>query len=220
VTDDRKEAAASGECAISGVPGTGAEIKLAFLDPADSKTGALRPTGNVVDMLDGIEASCTDTANPCIFIGAADLGVTGTELPDEISNNIPLLRRLEDSRRFGARSMKLCKEIQHAPRAVSKIARVSKAAKHRVLSGEVDIVARVMSDGQPHRSIPLTAASCTGVAAPLKGSVEEALLAPKRVEDGVLTRQLGVRVELVKLVRTRTKRATYAQPPCSAQRDH
>lgn len=193
VTRDRKEAVTGGECAIAGVPGPGAEIKISFLDPAGSKTGALLPTGNAVDQLDGIEASCIDAANPCIFIRAADLGMTGIELPDEISNNLRLLQRLEELRRLAAHSMGMCQQPQNAPRAVPKIAVVSKPAPHKILSCEdlgpddIDIVARVMSDRQPHQAIPLTAALCTGIAATVKGSVVEALLGPEMVKDGVLT---------------------------------
>lgn len=193
VTDDRKEAATSGDCTIAGVPGTGAEIKLAFLDPAGSKTGALLPTGNVVDKLDGTDASCIDAANPCIFVRAADLAVAGTELPDQLSNNISLLHRLEVLRRLGARAMGMCQQNQDASRAVPKIVMVTKPAKHEVLSGkdleegDVDIVARVMADCQPHRAIPLTAALCTGVAATVKGSLVEALLGSKRTKKRVLT---------------------------------
>ena len=35
-----------------------------------AKTGKLLPTGNVVDALEGIEASCVDAANPCVFVRA------------------------------------------------------------------------------------------------------------------------------------------------------
>jgi 2-methylaconitate cis-trans-isomerase PrpF len=193
VTGDRQEAATSGQCTIAGVPGTGAEIKLAFLDPVGSKTGALLPTGNVVDMLDGIEVSCIDAATPCAFVRAADLGVSGFELPDELSNNIPLLWRLEELRRLAAQSMGLCQQTRDTPRAIPKIALISKPAKHLVLSGEeleednLDVIARVMSDRQPHRAIPLTAALCMAVAATVKGSVVESLLRPKKVKDGALT---------------------------------
>jgi 2-methylaconitate cis-trans-isomerase PrpF len=193
VTDDGKEAATAGDCAIAGVPGTGAEIKLLFLDPAGSKTGSLLPTGNAIDKLDGMEASCVDAANPCVFIRAADLGITGTEFPDGMSENQPLLQRLEELRRLAAHSMRLCPRPQNATGHVPKIIIVSKPARHKLSSGEilepndVDIVARVMSDGKPHHTIPLTVALCIGIAATVKGTLVEGLLAPELVRDGVLT---------------------------------
>jgi 2-methylaconitate cis-trans-isomerase PrpF len=193
VTDDGKEAATSGECAVAGVPGTGAEIKLSFLDPAGSKTGVLLPTGSVADKLYGIEASCVDAANPCVFVRATDLGVDGIELPHEITKNSPLLHRLDLLRCLGAKAMGLCKGMEKMPRAVPKVVMVSKPAEHKVLSGEylatneVDIVARVMSHRQPHRAIPLTAATCTAVAATIKGTLVNVMLGAKVVREGALT---------------------------------
>ncbi len=193
VTDDRKEAATDGECSIAGVSGTGAEISLSFQDPAGSKTGILLPSGNAIDKLDGMEASCMDAANPCIFVKAADLGFNGTELPREISGNLPLLQRLENLRCLGAQAMGMCNDVQDAPRMVPKIATVSKPTTHKVVGGEdleqdnVDIVARVISDRQPHRAIPLTAALCMAVAATVRGSVVQTLVGLTKVKDGVLT---------------------------------
>jgi 2-methylaconitate cis-trans-isomerase PrpF len=193
VTDDRREAATSGGCTIAGVSGTGAGIKLSFLDPAGSKTGASLPTGNAVDDLLGIEVSLVDAANPCIFVRAGDVGALGAELPDQISDDTLLLRRLEELRRLGAHAMDMCAQPQDAPRTVPKIAMVSRPTKHSVLGGddlaqnEVDIVVRVISDRQPHRAIPLTAALCTAVAATIRGSIVDAMLGRKRVKDGLLT---------------------------------
>jgi 2-methylaconitate cis-trans-isomerase PrpF len=196
VTEDRRVAATAGDCAIAGVPGTGAAIELSFLDPAGSRTGALLPTGNAVDELDGIQASCVDAANPCVFIRAADLRLTGLELPDEMSNNWPLLRRLEELRRLAAHAMGLCQRPQHAAGHVPKIAIVSKPVWHNASRGDIllvpndvdiDIVARVMSDRKPHHTIPLTVALCIGVAATVKATLVEGLLAPPGLaEDGRL----------------------------------
>jgi 2-methylaconitate cis-trans-isomerase PrpF len=193
VTDDGKEAATSGDCVIAGVPGTGAQIQLSFLDPAGSKTGALLPTGNVVDKIDGTTVSCIDAANPCVFVGAIDVGVDGTELPDEFLKDAPLLHRLESLRCLGAEAMGMCDNPERSPSGVPKITMVSKPTKHKVLSGEylgaqeVDLVARVMADRQPHPAIPITVALCVGAAATVKGGVVEAMLGPKRAQEGVLT---------------------------------
>lgn len=193
VTHDGKEAATSGDCAIAGVPGTGAEIKLVFLDPAGSKTGALLPTGNAVDTFSGVEASCVDAANPCVFVRAADVGLGGAELPDDILRKSSLLHRLEEIRRAGAQVMGLCADMKMASRSVPKIAIVSKPTEHKILSGEklgtdkVDLIARVMADRQPHRAIPLTATVCAGIAASVQGSIVESLLRSKRVEGSMLT---------------------------------
>ena len=209
VTEDRKEAATAGDCAIAGVPGSGAAIKLSFLNPAGSRTGSLLPTGNAIDKLDGTPASCIDAANPCVFVRATDLGLTGPELPDDMSNNNNrplLLQRLEELRRLAAHAMGLCQRPQDAAGHVPKIAILSRQnlpVRHQQASrGEIpepndvdidididiDIVARVMSDRRPHHTIPLTVALCIGVAATVKGTLVQGLLAPRFArDDGMLT---------------------------------
>src|SRR5581483_8155115 len=78
--------AAEGDFALDGVAGTAAPIKLEFVEPGGAKTGRLLPTGAPVDRLEipglgRIEASCIDAANPCVFVAATDLGLTGVEMP-------------------------------------------------------------------------------------------------------------------------------------------
>jgi 2-methylaconitate cis-trans-isomerase PrpF len=183
LTNDRTEAATSGDLSIDGVTGPGAQIQLTFLEPADSRTGALLPTGNVVDTFDGIEATCIDASNPCIFIRATDLGLNGTELPPQMLDNPDLLHRLEALRVLGAKAMGLCKDPEEAPpQAVPKIALVSRPTQHRVLDGgtvekeAADLIVRVISHRQPHRALPLTVGSCTAVAALVEGGIVESLL--------------------------------------------
>lgn len=60
-----------GDTRIHGVPGTGAGIVLDFIDPAGSCTGALLPTGNPIDSVDGVPVSLVDVAIPVMLIAAA-----------------------------------------------------------------------------------------------------------------------------------------------------
>lgn len=83
-----------GTCSIAGVDGTAGELKVNFLDPAGAKTGRLFPTGNAKEMLDlgelgTIEATILDVSNPMVLVRAADLGITGTQLPAEVGNDAP-----------------------------------------------------------------------------------------------------------------------------------
>jgi 4-oxalomesaconate tautomerase len=73
-----------GEAAIDGVPGTHAPIPLEFRDTAGSSCGALLPTGNIVDMIEGVAATLIDNGMPCIVMKASDLGATGYETRDEL----------------------------------------------------------------------------------------------------------------------------------------
>ncbi len=91
-----------GDFAVDGVPGTGAEVKLDFSGTAGAATGKILPTGNVRDRIAvaalgrEIEVSIVDVANPCAFVAAADLGLTGAELPGEVPAHI--LEALEEIR--------------------------------------------------------------------------------------------------------------------------
>lgn len=88
----------TGNAAISGVPGTAAPIPLAFRDIAGSSCGALLPTGNAVDTIDGIEVTLIDNGMPVVVIAAADMGITGEETPAELDTNEILKARLEKIR--------------------------------------------------------------------------------------------------------------------------
>src|SRR5262245_19110393 len=78
-----------GDLAIPGVAGTGSPIRLDFIEPGGASTGKLLPTGCALERLDvaeigTIDVSMVDAANACVFVRAADLGLTGCELPDEL----------------------------------------------------------------------------------------------------------------------------------------
>src|SRR5882672_11092633 len=83
---DGEEAAVSGDMALDGVAGTGAAIRLEFMEPGGAKTGKLLPTGKPADMLEveglgRVAASMIDAANPCVLVPAEAIGTTATELP-------------------------------------------------------------------------------------------------------------------------------------------
>lgn len=87
-----------GEARIDGVPGGSAPVPIEFRDTAGSTCGALFPTGNVVDVIDGVEATLIDNGMPCVMLRAEDMGITGTETPEQLEGNETLRARLEDIR--------------------------------------------------------------------------------------------------------------------------
>ncbi len=88
----------AGEARIDGVPGTAAPIPIEFRDTAGSSCGALLPTGNAVDVIDGVEATLIDNGMPVVVLRARDLGVTGAESRDALDADAPLKARLESIR--------------------------------------------------------------------------------------------------------------------------
>jgi 4-oxalomesaconate tautomerase len=96
-----------GDTAISGVPGTAAPIRLDFADLAGGSTGALLPTGNTVDDLQGIACTLIDNGMPVVIMRADALGVTGYEQPAELEANGPLRATLEAIRLEAGKLMNL-----------------------------------------------------------------------------------------------------------------
>jgi len=87
----------SGDAAIDGVPGSHAPIPTEFRDTAGSSCGALLPTGNAVDIVEGVACTLIDNGMPCIVMKAEDLGVTGYENREELESEAlaPLRARIE-----------------------------------------------------------------------------------------------------------------------------
>jgi len=97
----------AGDTEIAGVPGSAAEITIEFEDIAGSSSGALLPTGNVVDTLAGAEATLIDNGMPVVLLRASDLGVTGYETCEELEADERLRHRLEEIRLLAGRLMNL-----------------------------------------------------------------------------------------------------------------
>jgi 2-methylaconitate cis-trans-isomerase PrpF len=171
-------AVVEGDLEIPGVAGAGSPIRLDFLDPGGATTGQLLPTGNPVDRLSvpdvgPVEVSMVDAANACVFVDAASLGLTGTEMPDQIDANPSLLLRLASIREHASIAMGITKSLEEARarKLVPFVGMVSAPQDASTLTGDrlaakdVDLTVRMMSSGQPHRALPLTASLCTAVAA-------------------------------------------------------
>ncbi len=190
-TMDGELAAVDGDFALPGVAGTGAPVRLEFLDPGGSGSAGLLPTGKVVDELEapGIEpilVSMVDAALPAVFLDAAALGAEGTELPSEMDGDRGLMDKLETIRLAASVRM----GIAATPAAAAKIPHIPKVAliagpkEAKTLAGEtitgddMDVTVRMISIGNTHRAVPVTGSLCLAVAARIEGSVVNALARP------------------------------------------
>lgn len=228
------QSAVEGDCEIAGVPGTGAQIRLGFLEPAGSVTGKLLPTGQPIDLLDvpglgEIEVSLVDAANPAVFVRARDVAMTGTELPTELDSQSDILDCLERIRSVAAAAMALVDDAERATElspAVPKMAVVAPPAPYRDTSGsqvhadDVDLVARVMSMQRPHPAYAVTGAIATAAASAIPGTVVAEIVGSgskpvRQVRLGhpsgtmlleVVTTQTNGRPQLLKVVVERTAR--------------
>jgi 2-methylaconitate cis-trans-isomerase PrpF len=173
-----------GDLAIPGVSGTGSAVRLEFLQPGGATTGKLLPTGNVTDVLDvpgvgKLTVSMVDAANATVFVRAADIGLTGTEMPDALEGNAGIMKKLAAIRVAASVAMGISESPEEAAKksAVPFVGFIAQPQDAALLTGEtikaadIDLTARMLSSGQPHRALPLTVSLCSAVAARLEGSV-------------------------------------------------
>ena len=176
----------TGDFELDGVTFPAAEVQIEFLDPADEGEGggSMFPTGNLVDDLDvpglgTLKATIINAGIPTIFVNAADIGYTGTELQEAINGDPAALKRFETIRAHGAVRMGLFKHVdealkrQHTPK-VAFVARpadyVSSSGK-QVLASEIDLLVRAMSMGKLHHAMMGTAAVAIGTAVAIPGTL-------------------------------------------------
>jgi len=120
-----------------------------------------------------------DAANPCVFVAAESLGMTGIEMPDELDANGDLLARLDAIRIDASLRMGIARSADEAMRkpSIPKVAMVTgprdalTLAGDRIATDDADLTVRMISIGQPHRAVPLTGAMCLAVASRLPGSI-------------------------------------------------
>ncbi len=90
-----KQVKYDGDAAIDGVPGTHAPIMIEFVGVAGSSCGELFPTGNPVDVINGIPVTMVDNGMPVVMIAAQSLGLQGDEDIQDLENNQALKDRVE-----------------------------------------------------------------------------------------------------------------------------
>lgn len=97
----------TGDAAIDGVPGTHAPVPLEFRDTAGSSCGALLPSGNAVDVVNGVPVTLIDNGMPCVVMKAEDVGITGHEDRDSLDANTELKAKIEAIRLAVGETMNL-----------------------------------------------------------------------------------------------------------------
>jgi 2-methylaconitate cis-trans-isomerase PrpF len=174
----------SGTLAIPGVPGTGAPIRLEFLEPGGAITGKLLPTGEAIEELDvpgvgRIDVSMVDAGNACVFVRAESLGLDGTEPPEAIERETRVMEALLAIRAQASVAMGIAPDLAtaRAKAATPSIGIVASPRPWTTLDGAAlgddaaDLAVRMISSNQPHRALPLTASLCVAVAAHLPDSL-------------------------------------------------
>lgn len=177
----------TGDFELDGVTFPAAEVQLEFMDPAADEEGAggsMFPTGNLVDELEvpGVgtfKATMINAGIPTIFVNAADIGYTGSELQDAINSDPKALSMFETIRAYGAVRMGLIGTVeeaatrQHTPKVafVAAPADYLSSSGKRVTPEDTDLLVRAMSMGKLHHAMMGTAAVAIGTAAAIPGTL-------------------------------------------------
>ncbi len=158
-----------GDTAIDGVPGSAAPIPLNFMEVVGSRTGKLFPTGQPIDVIDGIEVSCVDVAMPMMIARASDLGITGYESQTELDENTALFARIEALRLEAGKRMGFGDVTKSV---VPKVGLIASPA----LGG--DMAARYFMPWTTHPTLAVTGSQCLAACALAPGTVAEGLIDP------------------------------------------
>jgi hypothetical protein len=182
----------TGDFELDGVTFPAAEVQLEFMDPAaeeEGAGGALFPTGNLIDELDvpaagnfkggTLKATMLTAGIPTIFVNAADIGFTGTELQDAINGSPDNLAKMEAIRTAGALKMGLIKKPEEMAKRqhIPKVAFVAPPVSYTASSGktiaaaDIDVLVRAMSMGKLHHAMMGTAAVAIAVGACVPGTL-------------------------------------------------
>ena len=177
----------TGDFELDGVTFPAAEVQVEFLDPAAEEEGgggSMFPTGNLVDDLEvpGVgtfKATLINAGIPTIFVNAADIGYTGTELQGAINGDPKALLMFETIRAYGALRMGLIANVDEAAKRqhTPKVAFVAKPADYvassgkAIAAGDVDLLVRALSMGKLHHAMMGTAAVAIGTAAAISGTL-------------------------------------------------
>jgi probable AcnD-accessory protein PrpF len=177
----------TGDFELDGVTFPAAEVQLEFMDPAAEEGeggGAMFPTGQLVDELEvpgvgTLKATMINAGIPTIFVNAADIGYTGSELQDDINGDPKALAMFELIRAHGAMRMGLIAHLEEAARRqhTPKVAFVAPPVDYTASSGkqvkaqDIDLLVRALSMGKLHHAMMGTAAVAIATAAAIPGTL-------------------------------------------------
>lgn len=180
------QALTAGDLEIPGVSGTGAPVRLDFMDPSRVTGRGLLPTGNVQDQISvpgfgELAVSIVDATALGVFVAAEGFGLTGGEQVHEIEARPDIMSALDVIRREAAVRAGLCKRPEEAPLTSPRVALVAPPSNFKSLDGRdhevgtFDLAVRMASLESVHRAVMVTGAMCLAAATLIDGSIPNQL---------------------------------------------
>ncbi len=190
----------TGDFAIDGVPGTGAEIRMDYTGTVGAKTGRMLPTGRATDEItfeDGssVTVSLVDVANPCVFVRAEAFGLDGSELPEFFTRSPALLERIRELRGKAAERIGLVtdwRDVDRQSPSLPLFVAVAPPTPYATMRGEAvdpastDLRARLVWYYKCHESMAGTGSMCTAAASRIPGSVVHEVIGTEAAAAGKL----------------------------------
>lgn len=158
----------SGRTAIDGVPGTAAAVRLDFEQIAGGSCGALLPSGNLVDRIEGLDCTLVDNGMPTVLMRASDLDITGYEGCSDLEADDVLRARIERVR-LAAGPLMALGDVN-----ASTLPKLALVAPPRTDAG--DICTRMFLPHRCHEAIGVLGAVSVASAALLPGAVGHEML--------------------------------------------
>jgi hypothetical protein len=156
------EVSYDGDMKLDGVNRAAAPVELNFFEIVGSKTGELLPTGQAINVIEGIEVSCVDVAVPMMIARASDFGIIGTESRLELDQMPELFSKIESFRLKAGKLMGLGDVTKSV---VPKVGLISKPQS----GGHFE--ARYFMPWSTHPSMAVTGSLCLASSALVSGTI-------------------------------------------------
>jgi len=181
----------TGDAGIDGVPGTHAPVMQNYYGTSGAQCGALLPTGNQVDVIDGVEVTLVDNGMPSVILRAKDFGLSGYEDPEELEKDSELKSRIENIRLKAGELMGLG---DVGAKTIPKMCLISPPRQGGIINTRTFIPHRV------HQTVGVLAAASDAAACMFAGSVAKGMaqfeaINPCRVDVEHPTGSLTVELE-------------------------
>lgn len=163
------EVSYEGDATIDGVPGTAAPVGLQFMDTVGGATGALCPTGNSIDTIQGVDVTCLDVAMPMVIARASDFGVSGYETADALHDDAALMSKIEALRIEAGARMGMGDVSSSVTPKFGLLAKPAQGGTAAV---------RYFMPWKCHPTLAVTGSQCLAACVLLPGTVADSLVEP------------------------------------------
>lgn len=158
-----------GTTVIDGVLGSAAPVGVNFLGVVGTSCGAMLPTGNLRDTIDGVEITCMDVAMPMMIARADAFGLTGYETAAELDANTALFEQMEAIRLQAGQVMGLGDVTRSVTPKIGLLAPAKDGGT---------ICARYFMPWKTHPTMAVTGAQCISACTMIPGTIADGLAVP------------------------------------------